>query len=133
MSFTRKISSELRAYQGDIFKQTALPASGNKMSDAFEAAGILSGSEIVVAALTSITIAEDKTLVIELYGADSASGDYAKEAEIFSVTGAKTFAAGDELVRFVPNSASKYYQKLKVTDDSDLSSAMITAYLVHKG
>ena len=133
MSFTGKISSELRAYQGDIFKQTSLPADGNKMSDRFEAAGILSGSEIVIAALTDIVIGENKKLVIELYGADSPDGNYAREAEILSVTGARTFSAGEELARFVPNSASKYYQKLKVTDDSDLSSAMITAYLVHKG
>lgn len=133
MTYATKMVSELRAYKGDIFKELTLPAKGCVESRPFKGSGVVFGSEIVIASLTELALKSGEELTFGLSSSDSPEGDY-QPAEIFvSVTGEKKFTAGNEIARFVPNSKTGYFQKLKVSCNADLSHSVITAYLVHKG
>ncbi len=133
MAFSKAVSSELRAYNADIFAAAALPNAAAAFSEPFINAGIMSRTEIVIRANAPFAVGEGRTLVFELYDCRIKSGTFLKSADIVTVAGAKSFAAGDEIARFVPNSVSKHFMKLKVTDSEDLSAGKIDAYLVHKG
>lgn len=133
MSFHEGIMSGLHAYQGDIFRELVLPANGTAESGIFRSGCADSGIWITAAALTGLVLKEGEILQFELCGADSRRGPFFQREIISSVRGPKQFTAGDEIMRFELRHGTKRYLKLKVSDRSDLSSSVITAYLVRKG
>ena len=129
MSNHETIISELHTYQGDIFRELTLPACGAAVSCVFCGS---SGTWIVAAALTDFVLKEGEQLMFELQEADSVKGPFFKRNIIAAVTGPKRFVPGDEIMRFIPEKRTGRFLRLKVSDHSDLSSAVITAYLVRK-
>ena len=133
MSAHEKIISELHSYVGDIFKEQSLPAEKKfVVSHVFRGSGELSGTWIVAAALTDFALKEGEKIFFDLLGGDSVKGPFYKRLPIAEVTGPVQFTAGDEIMRFVPDSNTKRCLRLKISTNTDLSSAVITAYLVRK-
>ena len=132
MSNHETIISELHSYQGDIFRELTLPARGAAVSRVFRGSGIQSGTRIVAAALTDFVLKEGEQLMFELQEADSGKGSFFKRNVIATVTGPKSYVPGDEIMRFTPEKGNRRFLRLRVSDNSDLSSSVITAYLVRK-
>lgn len=133
MSNHETIISELHAYQGDIFRELTLPVCGAVVSRVFRGSNIQPGTRIVAAALTDFVLKEGEQLMFELQEADSCKGPFFKRNIIASITGPKNFSPGDEIMRFIPEKGTRRFLRLKVSDNADLSSSVITAYLVRKG
>ena len=132
MSNHETIISGLHAYQGDIFRELTLPARGFAVSRPFRSSGFDSGIRIVAAALTKIVLKEGEQLLFELQESDSAKGPFFKRNIIAKISGPEYFSAGDEMMSFAPEKGTRRFLRLKVSDNSDLSSSVITAYLVRK-
>ena len=132
MSNHETIISGLHAYQGDIFRELTLPARGFAVSRPFRSSGFDSGTRIVAAALTKIVLKEGEKLLFELQESDFAKGPFFKRNIIAKISGPECFSAGDEMVSFTPERGTGRFLRLKVSDNSDLSSSVITAYLVRK-
>ncbi|MBE6405547.1 MAG: hypothetical protein E7040_05950 [Lentisphaerae bacterium] len=132
MSNHETIISELHAYQGDIFRELTLPAQGAAVSRVFRGSGIQSGTRIVAAALTDFALKEGEQLMFELQESDSGKGPFFRRNIIATISGSKCYVPGDEIMRFTPEKGTRRFLRLKVSDNADLSSSVITAYLVRK-
>ena len=132
MSNHETIISGLHAYQGDIFRELTLPAHGFAVSRPFRSSGFDSGTRIVAAALTKIVLKEGEQLLFELQESDSAKGPFFKRNIIAKISGPEYFSPGDEIMSFASEKRTGRFLRLKVSDNSDLSSFVITAYLVRK-
>lgn len=133
MSVNGEIISELHSYAGDIFKELTLPARGHAVSPGFRGPATDSGIRIAAAALTSFRLKEGEKITFELLESDSWKGTFFNREIIASITGPRTFFAGDEIMSYAPGTGSKRYLKLKVSVNSDLSTVVITAYLIRRG
>ena len=133
MSVHEEIISELHSYAGDIFKELTLPARGYAISPGFRGTGADSGLRIVAAALTDFRLKHGEKITFELLESDTWKGKFFNGEIIAAVSGPITFFAGDEIMSYVPEAGLKRCLKLKVSDNADLSSVVITAYLVRKG
>ena len=133
MSVPEEIISELHSYAGDIFKELTLPARGHAVSPGFRGTAAGSGIRITAAALTSFRLKDGEKITFELLESDTWKGPFYNREIISVVSGPITFFAGDEIMSYAPGTGLKRYLKLKVSDNTDLSSVAITAYLVRKG
>lgn len=133
MSEHETILSELHSYAGDIFKELTLPFKSSAASRSFRCSGVNSGISIVAAALTNFRLKEGEKITFELLESDSGKGYFSNREIIGVISGPVSFFAGDEMMRFSLDSWRKCYLKLKISDNADLSSAVITAYLLRKG
>ena len=132
MSNHETIISELHSYQGDIFRELTLPAQGAAVSSVFRGSGIQAGTRIVAAALTDFALKEGEQLMFELQESDSGKGPFFRRNIIATISGPKCYVPGDEIMRFTPEKVTRRFLRLKVSDNADLSSSVITAYLVRK-
>ena len=84
------------------------------------------------AALTTFVLKSGEKLFFEILGSDFEKGPYDKREFLAVLTGPIRFNAGDEIMNFIPDTNSKRFLKLKISDKGDLAPAVITAYLLRK-
>ena len=132
MSDYDKISSELHTFQGNIFKELTLPVCSSVESRVFRGGSSLSGAWIAAAALNSFSLKPEEMLLFELYGSNSKKGPFYRYDVPAAVRGPKTFTAGEEILHYVPETETKRFLKLKISDNANLSHAVITVYLAGK-
>lgn len=127
---TKTIGEDLKANDDYIFDNATLPNATSKTSaSAFDVGLTQGGVEIVVKADEAISVGAGQTLVIELLHDDDEDGAFTDSKEILSVTGAKSYAADEVMVRYTPAQDVQKYGKLKVTVSENLSTKNFTAYL----
>jgi len=128
---SEKISKEWLKFDPDaIWDAEALPNATTKTSDEFMAGKDQGAIGIQVEAQTAISIADGQTLDINLLHAET-SGGSTTSIPLFRGApsgGTLDFAAGDEIVAYIPEDIGPYC-KLEVTASADESSETINAYL----
>lgn len=117
--------ADLKAASDYFCTDLTLPNTDAKNSSEIRCSGGLAGVEIVVKAAAAIA---SGALKIELLHSDTASDSSPAALTILDVT-ATAYAAGDEIIRFVPSTEIGAYGKLRFTTTADKSAETVTAYL----
>jgi len=132
MALTATISEDLKAAPDAIFTAQALPNATVIDSAEFIFGEIQDALEVVINAVTAVSIANTFRLTIELLGASSSGGSFAVEAIIFDEisTGSTDFLAGEEIARIASHRALSPYSKIRLTTTADESTETIDAYMV---
>lgn len=133
MKSSYEIVSDLPRYQGDICRETALPANGIFETKAFRISNRDAGIELVIALLTALSLKQGQKIEIECSGAKSRNGPFRERLMKRFISGPETAYPGEELARFVSFPQDLNWWKLKITSNADLDSALVTVYLVRKG
>lgn len=122
-------------FAGDyIFDATALGNATSITSSAFEFGNCQSSLQLNILANTAISIADTKSLTVTLLTDSSATGNFATEKVLFTVTAAttpETWAIGDTIVKYVSTDEDLKYAKVKITTTADESSEKVDGYLTH--
>jgi len=113
------ISQELYSNTDHIFNTSAIPANTASVSNVFELGKTLNALELVGAVMGEVTIASD--LTVSVAKEDTATGAFSTFETIATIPSG-TYAAGEELFRYVADHTQPVYYKVKLeTTDASAS------------
>ena len=118
------LTDRLGSFQDRVFDATALPNESTVESSVFRFAKTQARTELVITANTAISIADTKSLIIDLHWDTDKDGSFTESRTVASYTssgGTTDFAIGDTVGIITPESDIEHYCKVIITATDDES------------
>ena len=115
-------------YNDRVFDATALPNASTVESGVFRFAKTQARTELVITANTAISIADTKSLILDLHWDSDKDGSFTESRTIASYSasgGSIDFAIGDDIGRIIPESDVEHYCKVIITATGDESATKV--------
>ena len=122
--YATSINGRASNYQDRVFDATALPNESTVESSVFRFAKTQARTELVITANTAISIADTKSLIIDLHWDTDKDGSFTESRTVASYTssgGTTDFAIGDTVGIITPESDIEHYCKVIITATDDES------------
>lgn len=129
---TSTISEDLKAFPDAIFEAQTLPNATELLSTEFNFGEVQGAVELVVRAVTAISIADGQTLRLAIHSAPTSGGSFVEDAIFFlgePSGGTLDFEAGDIIATIVSNRVISSFNKLAITTSANESAETVDAYM----